>query len=83
MPEFFKIVSEVRSSLMTSVIATMLCLSLALYSPGNAIVEEYGVGRHVANLAVVNTYEGTHDIHALILGKALTGLAAFAPPKQT
>lgn len=49
---------------------------------GNAVVEEYGVGRHVANLQVVNTYEGTHDVHALILGKALTGIAAFAPSKS-
>jgi len=45
---------------------------------GNACSDEYHVGRHVANLQVVNTYEGTHDIHALILGKAITGLPAFA-----
>lgn len=45
---------------------------------GNASADEYHVGRHVANLQVANTYEGTHDIHALILGKAITGLAAFA-----
>jgi len=45
---------------------------------GNASSDEYGVGRHVANLQTVNTYEGTHDIHALILGKAVTGIAAFA-----
>lgn len=53
------------------------------FSSGNAIVEEYGVARHCANLGVVNTYEGTHDIHALILGKTITGIPAFAPPKQT
>ncbi|KAH7883221.1 acyl-CoA dehydrogenase domain-containing protein [Phlebopus sp. FC_14] len=45
---------------------------------GNASSDEYHVGRHVANLQVVNTYEGTHDIHGLILGKAMTGIQAFA-----
>ncbi|KAF9243164.1 acyl-CoA dehydrogenase domain-containing protein, partial [Melanogaster broomeanus] len=45
---------------------------------GNASSDEYDVGRHVANLQVVNTYEGTYDIHTLILGKALTGIQAFA-----
>ncbi|KAF8331872.1 acyl-CoA dehydrogenase NM domain-like protein [Cantharellus anzutake] len=45
---------------------------------GNAASDEYGVARHAANLQVANTYEGTHDIHALILGKAMTGHAAFA-----
>ncbi|KAG9312112.1 acyl-CoA dehydrogenase domain-containing protein [Chiua virens] len=44
---------------------------------GNASSDEYHVGRHVANLQVVNTYEGTYDIHTLILGKALTGIQAF------
>jgi glutaryl-CoA dehydrogenase len=39
---------------------------------------EYNIMRHVANLESVNTYEGTHDIHALILGRAQTGLQAFA-----
>ncbi len=45
---------------------------------GNGISDEYGVARHLVNLEVVNTYEGTHDIHALILGRAITGMAAFA-----
>jgi glutaryl-CoA dehydrogenase len=45
---------------------------------GNGISDEYGVIRHLVNLEVVNTYEGTHDIHALILGRAQTGIAAFA-----
>ncbi|KII95669.1 hypothetical protein PLICRDRAFT_87024 [Plicaturopsis crispa FD-325 SS-3] len=45
---------------------------------GNASADEYHVGRHVANLQVTNTYEGTHDIHALILGKAMTDIQAFA-----
>jgi glutaryl-CoA dehydrogenase len=45
---------------------------------GNGISDEFGVARHLVNLEVVNTYEGTHDIHALILGRAQTGLAAFA-----
>jgi glutaryl-CoA dehydrogenase len=45
---------------------------------GNGISDEYGVVRHMLNLEVVNTYEGTHDVHALILGRAQTGIAAFA-----
>jgi glutaryl-CoA dehydrogenase len=44
---------------------------------GNGIHDEYGVIRHVMNLEAVNTYEGTHDIHALILGRAQTGIQAF------
>lgn len=46
---------------------------------GNGIADEYHVIRHVMNLESVNTYEGTHDIHALILGRAITGLQAFKP----
>lgn len=45
---------------------------------GNGISDEYHVIRHVMNLEAVNTYEGTHDIHALILGRAQTGLQAFS-----
>lgn len=45
---------------------------------GNGIADEYHVIRHVMNLEAVNTYEGTHDIHALILGRAITGLQAFS-----
>jgi glutaryl-CoA dehydrogenase len=45
---------------------------------GNGISDEYHIIRHVMNLEAVNTYEGTHDIHALILGRAQTGLQAFA-----
>ncbi len=45
---------------------------------GNGISEEFHVMRHMLNLETVNTYEGTHDIHALILGRAITGLQAFA-----
>ncbi|MDQ5942799.1 MAG: glutaryl-CoA dehydrogenase [Pseudomonadota bacterium] len=45
---------------------------------GNGISDEFGVVRHMLNLEVVNTYEGTHDVHALILGRAQTGIAAFA-----
>jgi glutaryl-CoA dehydrogenase len=44
---------------------------------GNGISDEYGIIRHLLNLEVVNTYEGTHDIHALILGRAITGISAF------
>ena len=45
---------------------------------GNGISDEYPVIRHVLNLEAVNTYEGTHDVHALILGRAITGLQAFS-----
>ena len=45
---------------------------------GNGIQIEYHVMRHAANLETVNTYEGTHDVHALILGRAITGIQAFA-----
>ncbi|MGJ8669194.1 MAG: acyl-CoA dehydrogenase [Oceanococcus sp.] len=45
---------------------------------GNGITDDYHVIRHLLNLETVNTYEGTHDVHALILGRAQTGLAAFA-----
>ena len=44
---------------------------------GNGISDEYGIVRHMVNLEVVNTYEGTHDVHALILGRAITGIPAF------
>ncbi|MBV1704693.1 MAG: acyl-CoA dehydrogenase [Hyphomicrobiales bacterium] len=45
---------------------------------GNGISDEFGVARHLVNLEVVNTYEGTHDVHALIVGRAITGIQAFA-----
>ena len=45
---------------------------------GNGISDEYHIIRHVMNLEAVNTYEGTHDIHALILGRAITGLQSFS-----
>ncbi|MBV8062515.1 MAG: acyl-CoA dehydrogenase [Nevskia sp.] len=45
---------------------------------GNGISDEYGVIRHLVNLEVVNTYEGTHDVHVLILGRAQTGIQAFS-----
>jgi len=44
---------------------------------GNGIVDEFHVMRHVMNLETVNTYEGTHDVHALIIGRGITGLEAF------
>lgn len=43
----------------------------------NGISDEYHIIRHMCNLEAVNTYEGTHDIHALIIGRAITGIAAF------
>ena len=47
------------------------------HSTGNGIVDEFHVMRHACNLETVNTYEGTYDIHGLILGRAITGLQAF------
>ena len=48
---------------------------------GNGISDEYHIVRHMMNLEAVNTYEGTHDIHALILGRAITGIPSFGVPK--
>lgn len=48
---------------------------------GNGVADEYHIIRHVMNLESVNTYEGTHDIHALILGRAITGLQSFTVGK--
>jgi glutaryl-CoA dehydrogenase len=44
---------------------------------GNGIADEYPIFRHMANLESVKTYEGTHDIHTLIIGEHITGIAAF------
>lgn len=49
---------------------------------GNGISDEYHIIRHMTNLETVNTYEGTHDVHGLILGRAITGIPAFVPKKQ-
>jgi glutaryl-CoA dehydrogenase len=51
---------------------------LLLFTGGNGISDEYPVIRHVLNLEAVNTYEGTSDIHALIIGRGVTGISAFA-----
>ena len=48
-----------------------------LFRSGNGISAEFHVMRHAINLETVNTYEGTHDVHGLILGRAITGIAAF------
>ncbi len=50
---------------------------------GNGIVNDYPVIRHMLNLESVYTYEGTHDIHTLIVGEAITGIAAFNPPERS
>lgn len=50
---------------------------------GNGISDEYHVIRHAMNLEAVNTYEGTHDVHALIIGRAITGIPAFVPKNST
>jgi glutaryl-CoA dehydrogenase len=59
----------------------MTALDIARHSRdifgGNGISDEYHIMRHMLNLEAVNTYEGTNDIHALILGRAITGIPAF------
>ena len=45
---------------------------------GNGIIDEYDIMRHVCNLETVNTYEGTHDIHSLIIARSITGIQAFS-----
>jgi glutaryl-CoA dehydrogenase len=50
---------------------------------GNGISDEYHIIRHVLNLEAVNTYEGTHDVHALILGRAITGIPSFETKKES
>jgi glutaryl-CoA dehydrogenase len=55
----------------------LIVYSLQEIFGGNAASDEYHIGRHVANLFVTQTYEGQSDIHALILGRAITGLQAF------
>lgn len=49
---------------------------------GNGVSDEYHIIRHVMNLEAVNTYEGTHDVHALIIGRAITGIPSFVPLPQ-
>src|SRR5262249_49323414 len=57
------------------------CAKLARETLGaNGVVNEYPVFRHLANIESVYTYEGTHDIHTLIIGEAVTGVAAHQPP---
>ena len=74
--------SHIRSEGDSVVIAINEALDIARQARdmmgGNGISDEFGVARHLVNLEVVNTYEGTHDIHALILGRAITGIAAFS-----
>jgi glutaryl-CoA dehydrogenase len=48
----------------------------------NGIVDDYPVIRHMLNIESVYTYEGTHDVHALIVGEAITGIPAFNPPER-
>ncbi|MDQ6893361.1 MAG: acyl-CoA dehydrogenase family protein [Acidobacteriota bacterium] len=59
------------------------CAKLARETLGaNGIVNEYPVFRHLANIESVYTYEGTHDIHTLVIGEAVTGIAAYNPPEE-
>ena len=64
-----------RNSCMKSLEVTRNCRELL---GGNGIVDEYHVMRHMVNLETVNTYEGTNDIHALILGRGITGIQSFS-----
>ncbi len=60
------------------------CAQLAREMLGaNGIVDDYPVIRHMLNLESVYTYEGTHDIHTLIIGEAVTGIAAYNAPRPT
>ena len=60
------------------------CAKLARETLGaNGVVNEYPVFRHLANIESVYTYEGTHDIHGLIIGEALTGIPAFNAPERS
>ena len=59
------------------------CAKLAREILGaNGIVDDYPVIRHMLNIESVYTYEGTHDIHGLIIGEAVTGIAAYNPPME-
>ena len=59
------------------------CAKLARETLGaNGVVNEYPVFRHLANIESVYTYEGTHDIHTLIIGQAVTGIASYDPPTE-
>ena len=59
------------------------CAKLARETLGaNGVVNEYPVFRHLANIESVYTYEGTHDIHTLVIGEAVTGIAAYNPPME-
>ena len=74
-PDLLATCSEVSGD--DPVINTNNCTGI-LSIPGNGVSDEYHVIRHMMNLEAVNTYEGTHDIHALILGRAITGIQAFS-----
>lgn len=61
------------------------CSHVLSLTHSSGISDEYHIIRHVMNLEAVNTYEGTHDVHALIMGRAITGIPAFetkAPSKK-
>ena len=59
------------------------CAKLARETLGaNGVVNEYPVFRHLANIESVYTYEGTHDIHTLVIGEAVTGFASYNPPME-
>ena len=64
-----------RNSCMKAIAAARECRDIL---GGNGIIDEYDIMRHVCNLETVNTYEGTHDIHSLIIGRSVTGIQAFS-----
>jgi glutaryl-CoA dehydrogenase len=63
-------------------VAREICARARTILGANGILDEYPVMRHMANLESVYTYEGTHDIHTLIIGEAVTGVAAYNPPME-
>ena len=71
-PEMISLVK--RNSTGKALDITRLCRDM---HGGNGISDEYHIIRHMVNMEVINTLEGTHDIHTLILGRAMTGIGAF------
>ena len=74
---FYKLIDP-KDNFMNQIFAIAIARESRDMHGGNGVSDEYGVIRHVMNLEAVNTYEGTHDVHALILGRGITGLQAFS-----
>ena len=72
-----KVLGQMREAEVEALTAEIVRLDFVDGAVVEGIVDEFHVIQHVLNLETVNTYEGTHDIHALILGRAQTGISAF------